>query len=299
LEVIDPTLYNGHAPSRLSKFHAAATPREIFWIKRLHTGQLRTGGLNTSFGTWKRRVHFGNNPMKWRRAKDKRLRTTEDASESKVTAPQDGKSRTYGYRDWRRRCLFLCSLIQSKKFSPATLDKYSRKNLFKMREWLTYNSVLPTFATAGSKLKAALNSILLVRIDTLKRATERGKRVFKILWKSNLLQKIGIGSILRNDYIKSFLPSDFATALDDIYICNKLSEPLSRLLFNYKSVAKRLVDTRAPTQNCPCRKLYDKRFRPENKCVYTGDISLVEDPDLRQLLKYGPNSEIFPLGTRL
>ena len=69
LEVIDPTLYNGHAPSRLSKFHAAATPREIFWIKRLHTGQLRTGGLNTSFGTWKRRVHFGNNPMKWRRAK--------------------------------------------------------------------------------------------------------------------------------------------------------------------------------------------------------------------------------------
>ena len=107
------------------------------------------------------------------------------------------------------------------------------------------------------------------------------------------------GSILRNDYIKSFLPSDFATALDDIYICNKLSEPLSRPLFNFKTVAKELVDTRAPTQSCACRKLFDKRFRPHNKCVYTGDISLVEDPHLRQLLKYAPNSETFLLETRL
>jgi hypothetical protein len=229
--------------------------------------------------------------MKWRRAKDKLLRTATDTSE--ITATQDSKRRTYGYRDWRRRCLFLCSLIQSKKFSQATLDKYSRKNLFKMRNWLTYNNLPPTFTKATSTLRTALNSATLVRIDAPKRAIKKGKRVFKILWKSNLLQKIGIGSILRNDYIKSFLPSDFSTALDDIYICNKLSEPLSRPLFNFKTVAKELCDTKAPTQSCPCRKLFDKRFRPDNKCVYTGDISLVEDPHLRQLLKYGPKFRDF------
>lgn len=55
---------------QLKKFRELANPREMFWIRRLHS-QVHNGGYNLQFAHCKRRVrrHRGNNPMKWARAR--------------------------------------------------------------------------------------------------------------------------------------------------------------------------------------------------------------------------------------
>ena len=59
LEIFDRRAYDYHSkPSkqRVKSFRKAARVREKFWINRLRTGRLLSGGLNTEHGTWNRRI---------------------------------------------------------------------------------------------------------------------------------------------------------------------------------------------------------------------------------------------------
>ena len=43
-----------------------------------------------------------------------------------------------------------------------------------------------------------------------------------------------------------------------------------------------------PDSSCPCRRIFAVPFRPDDGCVFSGDLSLVKDVNLRKLISYGP-----------
>ena len=80
-----------------------------------------------------------------------------------------------------------------------------------------------------------LNTELLLRHRKSEQKERKcASRRFEIRWRSNLLEKVGIRSLLKDEDLKGLLPADFREFVGNVLICNKLTKPLSALLYNYK-----------------------------------------------------------------
>ena len=62
--------------------------------------------------------------------------------------------------------------------------------------------------------------------------------MFKLLWKSNHLQQIGISALLRDEGLMSFLPTGHENCMRDLIVSNKLCRPIAHKIHNYKETAK-------------------------------------------------------------
>jgi hypothetical protein len=68
-----------------------------------------------------------------------------------------------------------------------------------------------------------------------------------------------------------------------------LIPPISNQIYNYKETAKLLANVPDNLDHCPCRLTFPKEFRPNEGCVWTGNLTVIEDDCLRKLISYGPN----------
>lgn len=297
-------------------FRAAASPRERFWIERLHSYTPR--GYNVEWAGRKRHRHRSS-PMKWARAVDRHLPAfplnanverdfpSQNVAEIGVDRPSplavsgarsvtksmtSYSSRQFGYRDWERRCQFL---IQQFSKDPNLLNKvswerYASRNLWRMLSFLEKEK--HDFESNASKyVQEAIRGHLAVRARPATQKRRDGRPCLSLEWTSQLLRAVPLGAILKSSESKSQFPAD-VTILDEVRVVRKLVKQFGRTVFNYGSVARKLdvwgEDGDANSQNCTCRVLFNSEFRPNNECVLTGNLNIVESESLRKLMLLGP-----------
>jgi hypothetical protein len=312
---------------RLELFRHMATIREKFWIERLHSfapcGFNETWSARTRHRPHRGRRH---NPMKWRRVQAladsqkeglsqfaRKLGAVptaaypfEDAepvgsspaalAESRA-APRSNAlvegsggagrvyaARRYGYRDYARRCRFAAQLLKNKQLDAAALNRYARTNLWKMMLYLNSekDDIDPKTAAA---LLAKLRGFLYGRLQLSKRVSEPGE-ILRIQWRSRWLRAIPLRTVLTKPEIRQKLPEDARSFVDDVMVVRKLGDKVGKRLLNFSRVARKLPPL-VSSESCECRKLFDARFRPDNGCVLTGDLSIVSQRALRELLSLG------------
>ena len=173
-------------------FRSSASDRELFWIRKLHSGKLRSDGLNMQGGTRRNSLHTGiANPMKWRRNKSKH-NPDPDAADVDLTRPADptktSRGRRFLYRDWQRRCSFIAKHIANVTFDKNILRKYKHKNLLLMLKWIENNASDKSDMVSVAHV---LREHLVLRSKSTDTETKAPfKLSFELLWQSNKLQKI-------------------------------------------------------------------------------------------------------------
>ena len=219
--------------------------------------------------------------MKWRKVREHKKLSPETIVDEKA-CPKDltFPPRRIAYRDWGRRCRFLNKLIAENKFDKDRLLDYKKKNLYRMLDWLTSSK-----HTLGNKLVRHLREHLLLR-RRLNKKLKECKSTLVIEWKNNSLRRIGLRSLLHNVDLRSCLPAGFENCLNDVVICNRLIPPISNQIYNYKETAKLLEGIPDNLDNCPCC-AYAKEFRPNEGCVWTGNLAILGNDCLRKLISYG------------
>ena len=103
-------------------------------------------------------------------------------------------------------------------------------------------------------------------------------------WESRSFRHIGLRRILESQDIVDCFPTDWPA----VAIAKRLPKPLRVELFNYPAFSKQPSPADLPAgMSCPCRRFFPERFRTVKDCVYTGDLSLVRNKQLRSLLQCG------------
>ncbi|HVW97146.1 MAG TPA: hypothetical protein VHA56_14340 [Mucilaginibacter sp.] len=326
LEVIPPRMYtsaNGKVDNKL--FRSVASPREKFWIERLHSYQPR--GYNVEWSGRNRHRHrTRSNPMKWAKNSSIYNKSKTVSANSDPLAPimddemplspignvsnssrrpdpmpalvnQGGRSdvnltsyssRQFGYRNWERRCRFLVQLFHKDAclLEKVNWNGYAPRNLWRMLSFLEKEK--HDFEDAAVQFVIeCIRSQLLIRTQSVSERRRKGRPVVSLEWTSQLLRATPLGVVLRSSESKSLFPAD-TSILDDVSVVRKLVKPLGRTMFNYSKVARNLGDAEGNADSCTCRRLFKQAFRPGDGCVLTGDAHIVESSNLRRLIMLGP-----------
>jgi len=134
---------------------------------------------------------------------------------------------------------------------------------------------------AFEAVQSALNGVIKLRKPIARKFTV-SKPFIRIVYTAHGLKSIGLKSILMDNVVTGLFP--IAEDFREYVICKRLIEPIGKVILNYRRVAQKLN-----VAHCQCRELFDVKYRPNNECVLTGDLSLVCNADLRQLIANGPN----------
>lgn len=313
LEKIPSEVYETGGRGRLERFRAVALARELYWIRRLTT-QLPFG-LNV---VPKLRRRPRRKPLMWRRAGKKPIDTSTDpngtissAANSVLEpyAPADsfiprklanGKTdakadteaypstaRTFGYRDFVRRCQYLAKCFEMGTLGTVDWATYRRANLWRMLRVLTHKLVWDISEKARKAIMADLRAALMIRPVTKKQRRE-GCTVIHIDWTAHVLRAVALKRILAESESMHILPAEARESMEHVLVARRLVSPIAPLIFNFAKVARELPELSASEKECPCRTLFSAQFRPHGGCVLTGDLSLVRNDELRALLQYGP-----------
>ena len=311
LEVLPRSEYAHVRPTKKDKFrkvrafHKVASPRELFWIDRLRS--FSPVGFNVSHSVRKcRRRKRVSNPMKRHRqlakaaqieaavdeADDGMDHKHSDVAESKPSRAKAAGSkpapRWYGSRDWERRLKYLAERIAQNTWQLVNFDKYAPRTLHCMLGFLEAGECkLPADVT--EEISRALNSAIKLRMP-LSRKANSSKPFIRIIYTAHGLQSLPLKSFLLDRKIWSIFPIPDENFREYV-ICKRLVEPIGREILNYRRIAHRMADDVVDT--CPCRQQFHAKFRPNAECVLTGDLSLVRNKTLKQLIANGPNFRDF------
>ena len=308
LEVIDRKYLSYTNPKkRLEVFRSFAYVRECYWIERLHTYSPR--GLNIKFKRRNRhRSGRRNNPMSWSRdrkwlhrlpvpvtvpAPNRRVDAKVLSNDStppaliledkpKVVTTQSGCThRWFAFRDYHRRCAYLVRSFEAGRLDEVNLDTYRLAVLWRMMVVIqsAHHSFDPVSTSAVS---AKLRAYLLTRKKPKpKEPQSLVPLVFN--WKGRGMRSIRLRQLLESEHVRDLFPIDWP----DVVLSNRLPKTVASCVFNFAQVAKSMkCDT---SDTCPCQRLFPKKFRSLDGCVYTGDLSIVRQRELRNLLSYGSN----------
>ncbi len=283
------------------RFRALANAREMFWIDYLHSYQ--TLGFNVQFGERRRRRHHRKcNPMKWRRAR--RDGPAPIAVPANVAVPAGDERnpqvqlppgmtpslRWYGSRDYHRRCVYLAKRSDSGTLDQVQWGNYARHSVTRMLRYLESEAQPDGISNeTRDAILTKLRAIVLTR-PYLRREKKLRQPFLSVEWNSHLLRRVNLKSILKHDAVLARLPPRVAPFFQDdsFTVVRKLVPPIRGLLFNYASVARRYEQFPPPSDACPCR-AFPSRFRPNGGCVLTGDLGIVKDDGLREIVSFGPN----------
>lgn len=283
LEIIPTDLYaHCRGKARVAAFRKVASPRELFWIDRLHT--YSPLGFNVQHRKRQRRARKRVlNPMK--RLRCMRVRADPDSGCDLVVE----NGRWFGSRDWLRRALYLSHRITNQSFENTNWSSYNSRSLWGIYHYLvkSENETLP--AEHRSLIVATLRRLLILRpTPGSKRVNKKMGGFIRIEWTSDLIRRVGLKSVLLERDVLSSLPSGITEDdMQNMLIVKKLTTPIGLSLLNFASVSRRMPRL-ASDANCPCRRLFGSAFRPDGGCVQTGDVNIVQNAELRQLCKYGP-----------
>ena len=264
---------------RRKKFEQAATPRERYWIERLHTYSPRGFNLEYS-GRRRHRPHRQHNPMKRHRACEGRIEVAT-AVEQEAGMPSL-QGRWYASRDFLRRCKYLVDQYEAETLDRVDSRKYSKKNLWKMLNAM--ESGAHEFAAPAAKAVTNwLRAAVMLRQPGTSAKEPRCASVIRVTWNNRLLRQVPLRDVVMK-YRHLLRDPQF---LEDVLIVRKLEKPLGSSMFNYTKTSREL-EAHASLQ-CDCHRLFPAKFRNAEGCVLTGDLSLVKHRELRTLMSYGPN----------
>ena len=259
------------APSSKT-FRAAAHQREKFWIERLHSWA--PNGWNVAFSERRRRKRCPRkNPVKKRRLEYQKTKPIEKVE----------SCRCFGYRNIERRCNYVAHCVRENVEEHLHFDRYRRINLRKMLDWLECGGKLNCSSNVRKRVLFLLRDFLLIPKRSVR--MPHTFLCFPILWGSSSLNRIPLREVLLQ--YRHLLPQEMSSRLDNVLIQRILPQPIAHSIFNFRRVARNLKET-DPDGDCPCRMLFPEQFRPNNGCVFTGDLSIVRNHGLRTLLSYGP-----------
>ena len=233
-------------PKRLytdtKSFSQVATPRERFWIDRLHT--YKPLGFNVEFARRSsRRLRIRkNNPMKWRKRKDDLIRMdgrgsapSGDAarqpcpdSMKNISVNPDLRYRWYGSRDWLRRCEYLARRHKAGTLDTVQWERYALRSLQRMLGFLKSVDDSPNIdsKSRSAVLKALRARVLLRPVPAAKK--KNSKMFIRICWTTNRLQRVGLKGILLKPEIKTLLPDTIAPLWSDetLMVAKRLALPV-------------------------------------------------------------------------
>ena len=135
---------------------------------------------------------------------------------------------------------------------------------------------------AAEAITEKLSAFLELR-DRPKRIKSKSPFYLFIKWQGRGMRNIRLRQILESKKVRDCFPADWP----DIVISKRLPDSIATRVFNYAEVAKSMKCSSGTV--CPCNRVFPKKYRKVNGCVYTGDLSLVRDKDLRVVLAYGAN----------
>jgi hypothetical protein len=194
--------------------------------------------------------------------------------------------RMFGYRNWSRRCQFLVTQESKKLLDAVNLDLYHRRNLWKMLSFLV-NEEHGFDTPASKKVIERLRSHLLFRCEARTKPVKADRISFFIEWTSKALRAIPIRTILSSEESVTLFPASL-DLLRKVTVVRKLVKPLGLTMFNYSRVARKLDSTLIERlDTCPCRTTYHAVYRPNEGCVLTGDLGIVKQKALREVLMLG------------
>ena len=102
---------------------------------------------------------------------------------------------------------------------------------------------------------------------------------------NKFMDDININKIFNSSYIKSQFPGNNQTYMIPTVSYKYTSTTRSKIL-NYK---KTIFDAETSTYHCKCAE-YDQKFiDTHHKHIFTGDVSIVDNIELRRIFSYGPN----------
>ncbi|MGA9041563.1 MAG: hypothetical protein WB421_13590 [Terriglobales bacterium] len=263
----------------INEFKKFATPRELFWIQRLHTHV--GNGLNMEHrphGRQKRRRN--RNPLK--RYRQQRAR------DMALPVPNNGRKR----RDWRRRCEYLEKVRQAGQ--DLRLHLFSRANLLKMRSYLLHNT-----SDRMKLLFTALDTFLKVREHPRKRNIRNGL-FLKLQWTNGVFNQIRLRQLLMQQPVLNRLPAPAQPLVRELILCNKLNRTIGGTVLNFHKTVT-TTNHNLLRHGCPCHTLFPVNINRVDGCVATADLSFIFPSSLRALLERGPrfreNSQNHPFNS--
>ena len=189
--------------------------------------------------------------------------------------------RWYAFRNYHRRCLFLERCFQKDKLEEVDFTLYRRSNIWRMLT-VVRSSDHTLDSKAAEAIAEKLSAFLELR-DRPKRIKSKSPFCLFIKWQGRGMRNIRLRQILESKKVRDCFPADWP----DIVISKRLPDSIATRVFNYAEVAKSMKCSSGTV--CPCNRVFPKKYRTVNGCVYTGDLSLVRDKDLRVVLAYGAN----------
>lgn len=295
LEHIDVSFLSSirNPDERVKAFRKIATPRERFWIDRLHSYAPNGFNVVVNKRSGRIRVRVINPMIRHRRRQRKGAvpsMSPEAARQSleKVRHPigTDQSGRWYGSRDWERRLRYLSHKASLNQLNTVNWGDYNPKTLSRLLQFMD-TGLMALSSNIEEMLRTAIQAALLLRPYWKGRIKNSGKAFIRLEWRTHLLRRLKLRSILGLPEIRRLLPPSAVTYVDTVMVAKKLTKSVGSTVLNYQHVARNLPDLKADT-SCPCRRLFPLRFRPEGACVCTGDLSIVKLEALRELLTYGP-----------
>lgn len=282
LEVI---VYEKHPTRTLNRenFTRVATQREQFWVNLLKTW--RPLGFNTVWSARRKRCrHSKRNPMK-------RHRNPQPLPQPMAPILH---RRIYGYRNWERRCLFLMNEISRGALIEEKLRTYKNKNLRCMRDYLQrcifMNYPLGNFPANHFSMYTLLEyireKVLLPDTHKAPRRTIKDPIVFRLEWNDAMMRSIPVRKIVTE---AEDLPVgvDHNRLTEKLIVAKKLIRKAGDVICNYRKAARTYCNYRVPDAQCPCRRLFDSKYRPNDGCVISMDTSITKCRKLEALLNEG------------
>jgi hypothetical protein len=281
---LEKIVYIDHPDSdtRLANFTLVAYDREKFWIN--HLKSWKPLGYNTIWSARRKRCrHSKRNPMKrFRQPKDK-LPNDMDHMQNRI----------WGYRNWYRRSIYLLTKIRKNTWEDTILLKYKSKNLKQIRDFLQRciylkNPIGSTFMDIELLLEKIRSKILLPDTYHKNKPKITKPLILKLEWNECMLQNIPVKKHILEAKDFPIGGNDISSLLQkSLIIAKKLTPPLGDIACNHRGAAKSFNKHKVPSEKCPCRKLFNAKFRPNEECVFTMDTSIAENPILIDLFNEG------------
>ena len=102
------------------------------------------------------------------------------------------------------------------------------------------------------------------------------------------MEKIGINSVLKEEEIVSSLPKSIKNK-DPPVVTYQLTQPIRKHIFNYKETSEKFNSNTWKSNSYTCNCKNSKFIDTDHGHVVTGDLKIVKNNKLRNLLRKGPN----------
>jgi len=268
-------IYHYTNSSKLSRKYRE--DRELFWIKELGTtlpygcndNIKGVGNLSNS--------HQGNvNSLNLLNSQSRRKR-------SHGHRKNKSKNHVFDFQD-------VLPLVQT-KLGPheirTKLFALPLRDLRRIQEETLNRKLCIDYKTPEYKLTSMILSVAKFRLEPQHKIieSEKDKNFLHIEFANKGIDSLNLSNILHHSKVKNKIPAYFDLKKPPS-LSYRYTKPIATKLFNYKQVLMNLSSHDTDDITCNCQNS-PFLYKPANHVV-TGDLTMIKNDQLRQLIKYGP-----------